>query len=155
MRMGRRLAWSGALLLALVAAAAWAQGASKKGARGSSKTTPLTGKFFGYEGKTLHTWEFNADGSFLHTVVAEGSGSEKHSENGQFILSGDSLALTVESEAGVHSGAESTPSAGLVMGGGPGPKGKKRKVLMTFKLVGAQPADGIVIDGVALKPKTW
>jgi hypothetical protein len=141
-------------MVLLAGAAAWAQGAGKKAAHGSPKTTPLTGKFFGYEGKTLHTWEFNADGSFLHTVVADGSGSEKHSENGQFILSGDSLALTIQSEAGVYSAAESTPSAGLVMGGGP-PKGKKRKVLMTFKLAGAQPADGIVVDGVALKPKTW
>jgi hypothetical protein len=154
----------------LIAASAFAQGSatdagapprarSRKGDKSRSRAPaepPFTGKYFGYEGVTLHTWEFGADGSFVHTAVSKDSPGQKSTERGTFSRSGDSLALTVSTEAGVAAAGASDVSVGLVMSGrSEGASGKKRSVQMSFRSLGERGEDGIVLDGVTLKPKTW
>jgi hypothetical protein len=144
------------LVAALVALSASAQGKPRKAAPKPRTEPAFSGKFFGYEGPTLHTWEFGTDGTFVHTVVTKDSSASKSTERGTFIQSGDSLALTVSTEAGVSNAPSGDRSDGLVMGAGAEAKsGKKRSIQLTFKLLGAHGVDGLVLDGVTLKPKTW
>jgi hypothetical protein len=144
------------LFAASIALSASAQGKTRKAAPKQHAEPAFSGKFFGYEGQTLHTWEFGADGTFIHTAITKDSTAAKSTERGTFIQSGDSLALTVSTEAGATNAPPTDRSDGLVMGGGPETKGgKKRSVQLTCKLLGAHGVDGLVLDGVTLKPKTW
>jgi hypothetical protein len=144
------------LLAAALALSASAQGKPRRSPPKQRAEPPFSGKYFGYEGPTLHTWEFGADGSFIHTAVTKDSTAAKSTERGTFIQSGDSVALTVTTEAGASNAPPSDRSDGLVMGGGAETKnGRKRSVQLTFKMLGAHGEEGIVLDGVTLKPKTW
>src|SRR5438552_954263 len=56
----------------------------------------FSGRYYGYEGRTLHTWNFNPDGTFLHTSIAAGVGtSVRSSEKGTFRMSDEYLELTL------------------------------------------------------------
>lgn len=109
----------------------------------------FTGNYFGYDGRTLHTWEFRADGTFLHSWIVSGPGtSVRNSERGVFRVSGDVLELGIASAA---SGFV-TPGVGgrsTVAGGGAEERGEVRRVKF------AKSVDGVVLDGVKLKPKNW
>jgi hypothetical protein len=117
----------------------------------------LSGRFFGYEGPTLHTWEFSTDGTFVHTVVSgPAESSSRSQERGTYAQWDDSLDLTVSTEAGVGTaGSDASPGSGLVLGGHADAKVPKRRVQMTYRLLGENGADGIVLDGTTLKPKSW
>jgi hypothetical protein len=144
------------LLAASVALSASAQGKPRRAAPKQRTEPQLSGKFFGYEGPTLHTWEFGTDGTFVHTAITKDSTAAKSTERGTFIQSGDSLALSVSTEAGGPNAPSGERNDGLVMSGGAEAKsGKKRSVQLTCKLLGAHGVDGLVLDGVTLKPKTW
>jgi hypothetical protein len=111
----------------------------------------IRGNYFGYEGRTLHTWEFSPGGTFLHTWIAAGAGtSVRNSERGVFILNGDVLELRLKSAAGGFA----TPGVGgrsTISGGGAEASSEVRKLkIQIFKS-----ESGIVLDGVKLKPRSW
>ena len=109
----------------------------------------LSGNYFGYEGRLLHTWEFSGSGSFLHTWIAAGSGtSVRNSERGSFVLSGETLELRVRSSAGGYI----TPGAGgrtAIIGGGSETASEIRRIRCI------KDETGLVLDGVKLKPRSW
>ncbi|MGC9969451.1 MAG: hypothetical protein ABSE56_02555 [Bryobacteraceae bacterium] len=109
----------------------------------------LTGNYFGYEGRTLHTWDFNINGTYLHTWIAAGAGaSVRNSERGAFAVFGDELELRPASAAGGFV----TPGAGgrsTVVGGGEDSGSPRRRL----KFVRSE--NGILLDGMKLKPKSW
>jgi hypothetical protein len=111
----------------------------------------LTGNYFGFEGRLLHTWEFNKNGTFLHTRITSGSGtSVRNSERGHFRLSGDTLELAIASAASGFA----TPSAGgkgALLGGSNESTAEVRKLRIEFLKVDKS----IVLDGIKLKPKSW
>ena len=110
---------------------------------------PITGNYYGYEERTLHTWEFHADGTFLHTWIASGAGtSVRNSERGAYSLAGDTLELKIASAAS----AFATPGAGsrtTLLGGGAAQSAEIRRVKLRFD------SGGVTLDGVRLKPKSW
>jgi hypothetical protein len=109
----------------------------------------LKGGYYGYAGKTLHIWEFNSDGTFLHTWIGSGAGaSVRNSERGSFRVRGEELELNLSSAAAGFV----TPGVGnrTTLAGG---AQDKRTDVCRLKFVRSE--DGIVLDGLKLKPKGW
>ena len=111
----------------------------------------FSGNYYGYDGRTLHTWDFHPDGTFLHTWIASGAGtSVRNSERGRFELAGNTLDLKIDSTAGGFV----TPGVGgrtTGVGGSSGAAAETRRLRIQFvKSEGA-----VVLDGVKLKPKSW
>lgn len=115
-----------------------------------TRPSDFAGRYFGYQGRTLHTWDFNPDGTFLHTTIVSGAGTNvRNSERGTFRVAGSYLEITVMKSAS----AFTTPSVGgrgTQTGGGADTHSDVRRV--PFRDLGK---DGIVIDGVTMKVKTW
>ncbi len=111
----------------------------------------FTGNYYGYDGRTLHTWEFRADGTFLHTWIASGAGtSVRNSERGRFAVSGNILELRIDSAAGGFV----TPGAGgrtTVSGGSSSAAAETRRLRIQF----VKGEGAVVLDGLRLKPKSW
>lgn len=111
--------------------------------------SPITGNYYGYEGRTLHTWEFYADGTFLHSWIVSGAGtSVRNSERGVYSLAGGTLELKIASAAS----AFATPGAGsrtTLVGGGSAQYSETRRVKVRFE------SGGVALDGIKLKPKSW
>lgn len=112
----------------------------------------FTGRYFGYEGKTLHTWDFYEDGTFLHTRILSGAGtSVRNSERGDFQLDGEYLELKI----GKATTGALTPAVGgrdTLIAGGTEAKKEIRKLKIQFLKDGKA---GILLDGKPLKVKTW
>lgn len=110
----------------------------------------FAGNYYGYQGRTLHTWDFHASGTFLHTWIVSGAGtSVRSSEHGDFHLDGDFLALKINSAAT----AFATPGAGgrsTQLGGGADRAQSHRRLSIRWLNEGA-----IVLDGIELKVKSW
>jgi hypothetical protein len=113
----------------------------------------LHGRFYGTVGRTLHTWDFAPDGTFLHTTIAAGSGtSVRNRERGRFRVDGDAIVFDVESTAGGFV----TPAVGgraTQLGATSGRGGEARRV--AFEQLGADASEGIVLAGARLKPRSW
>ena len=55
----------------------------------------IAGRWIGYFGATLHTWDFKADGSFSHVFIGAGSGTRLlNEEKGSFAVEDESLVLS-------------------------------------------------------------
>lgn len=111
---------------------------------------PFTGLWYLYNGgSSEETWEFFGDSMFRHTWIAAGSGtSARTSERGRFRVSGNSITLHVTSQTG----GTVSPSAGAhgsLLTGGTECKEETRR--LSFRLLGPEGADGILLDGVKLK----
>lgn len=110
----------------------------------------FAGNYYGYEGRTLHTWDFHAGGTFLHTWIVSGAGTSiRNSERGEFHLDGDFLALKINSGAT----AFATPGVGgrsTQLGGGAEHAQSTRRLRIRWLKEGA-----IVLDGTELKVKSW
>jgi|ERR1035437_2660552 hypothetical protein len=109
----------------------------------------FTGNYYGMDGRTLHTWEFHSDATFLHTWISSGAGTNvRNSERGSFRLVGDTVELKLSSTTTGFT----TPGVGgrsMAVGGGDGRSTETRSVSIGF-------ADSnLVLDGVRLKPKSW
>jgi hypothetical protein len=86
----------------------------------------LSGSYYGYGGRMLHTWEFRGDATFRHAWIGSGPRTTvRNAESGVYRVSGRYVELTVASG------------------------GEVRR--MDFKILG----DGLLLDGVKLKPKRW
>lgn len=111
----------------------------------------FSGNYYGYEGRTLHTWEFADDGALLHTWIVSGAGtSVRNSERASFVVKGDTLELRVKSAAGGFV----TPGVGgrsAISGGGAEAVSELRR--MRLQILKAENA--IVLDGVRLKRRSW
>lgn len=106
-------------------------------------------RYYGMDGRLLHTWDFEADGSFLHSMIASGAGtSARSSERGSYELKGGTLILSIARTAT----AFATPGVGgrsTQLGGGAEEKPEIRRV--KFKRL----PDGCLLDGRKLKIKSW
>jgi hypothetical protein len=115
-----------------------------------SSPSKFAGNYYGFEGRTLHTWDFHAGGTFLHTWIVSGAGTSiRNSERGEFHLDGDLLALKVNSAAT----AFATPGVGgrsTQLGGGAEHTQSNRRLKIRRLKEGA-----IVLDGIELKMKSW
>jgi hypothetical protein len=119
----------------------------------SQRADAFHGRFYGTIERTLHTWDFSRDGTFLHTTIASGAGtSVRNSERGRFRLEGDALVLEVESTAGGFV----TPAVGArtaQIGASSGASASTRRLTLTK--VGPDASGGIVLAGARLRPKNW
>lgn len=112
------------------------------------------GRYYYMDGvSTLHTWEFSPEGAYLYTRASRGAGtSVRTSERGTYTVSGGYLELHPSATTTGYA----TPSAGgrgsLVGGGTEAQAGMKR---VKFQLLGTAGKDGIILDGIKMKPKTW
>jgi hypothetical protein len=85
-----------------------------------------SGSYYGYGGRMLHTWEFHGDATFRHTWIGSGPHTRvRNAESGVYRVSGRYVELQIASE------------------------GEVRR--LDFKIT----ADGLLLDGVKLKPKRW
>jgi hypothetical protein len=116
-----------------------------------TQASGLAGNYYGYDGRTLHTWEFHGDGTFLHTWIASGAGTRvRNSERGGFRVQGDSLELRLTSSATGFT----TPGTGgnsTLVGGNAETASQIRHLKIQFDTAG-KPA---VLEGIQLKPKSW
>lgn len=117
----------------------------------ASSGTGVAGGYFGYDGRTLHTWDFSHDGSFLHPWIASGSGSTvRNSERGRFQVVSDRLELVIGSTASSFV----TPATGgrsTQAGGTADASTATRRLRIEF----IKSDNSIVLDVVKLKPKSW
>jgi len=117
----------------------------------TSAASRFSGKYFGYEGRMLHTWEFDEDGTFLHTCITSGAGTNtRASEKGRFRLADSTLELKMSSAASGFT----TPGVGgnrTNLGGNHEVSSETRKLDIQF-LSGEK---AIILGGVKLKPKSW
>ncbi|MBI4371117.1 MAG: hypothetical protein HY552_02345 [Elusimicrobia bacterium] len=114
-----------------------------------TKEASFSGRFYGMEGRLMHTWDFNEDGTFYHATIASGAGTSVRSgERGRFAVEDGVLTLRVQKTA---SGFV-TPGVGgrtTQVGGGAQDKEETRRLRLK------RSAQGVVLDGVALKVKSW
>jgi hypothetical protein len=111
----------------------------------------FSGNYYGYEGRTLHTWEFQPNGGFLHTWIVSGGGANiRNSERGRFELERDVLVLKVSSAATGFT-AQGVGGNSTLVGGGAQDASEIRRVKIAF----VKNEDALVLDGVKLKPKSW
>lgn len=119
--------------------------------KNATAKTPFSGRFYGMDGRLLHTWDFNDDGAFYHATAVQGAGtSVRTGERGTFEAAGGELILRVE---GAASGF-ATPGVGgrsTALGGGADASKSTRRL----KLKVLRKGEGIVLDGLRLKPKSW
>ncbi len=113
------------------------------------KKADFTGRYYGYVGQALHTWDFYSDGTFLHTRIVSGSGTRmRNSERGDFRL--DDGYVELQSRKAATGGT--TPGLGgrqtLALGGSEA-QGDMRRLKIQFL------KDGIMLDGQHLKVKHW
>ena len=111
----------------------------------------FSGNYLGYEGRTLHTWEFQGNGTFLHTWIVSGAGtSVRNSERGTFRLQGDTLEIALASSA---SGFVTPGIGGRTTQAG----GNAETASQTRRLKVQMDKSGIllVLDGIPMKPKSW
>jgi hypothetical protein len=102
----------------------------------AGQPSPLNGKWYLYTGgSSEETWEFWGDSMFRHTWITTVGTSTRVSERGRFELSGTSLTLHVTSRSDGGCQNEIRHS--------------------TLEVLGAQGADGLVLDGTTLKLASW
>ena len=115
----------------------------------AAPSSRLTGSYFGYHGRTLHTWDFRSDSTFLHTWIASGAGtSVRNSERGAYRLTGNVVELKIVSAAG---GFVSPGVGGRSVAVGGGAEARPEVRRLKFEVSDS----GVVLDGVKLKPKSW
>jgi hypothetical protein len=118
----------------------------------SPSASRFSGKYFGFEGRTLHTWEFYESGTFLHTTVASGAGtSVRSSERGRYRLLGDTLELKFTSSASGFVTLGIGHNNTILGGDGEGGNSETRKLKVQITTA----EKGIILDGIKLKPKSW
>ncbi len=118
-----------------------------------SKRPAFSGNYYRMPGPgVLEKWDFNEDGTFYHTGIAGGSGtSVRNGARGTFEVVGNELVLTITSEAGGF--ATPTGSRQTTIGGGAETKHETQRMKIT--LVGERGKNGIVLDGVEFKVRSW
>src|SRR5438552_16675985 len=118
---------------------------------GPSRKPAFSGRYYGYEGRTLHTWDFNPDGTFRHTSIAVGVGtSVRASEKGAFRMLGQFLELALASGATGFT-APAVGGRGAVVGGAADRMAEVRRLRIEFQ----SPGQGILLDGISMKVKSW
>lgn len=101
----------------------------------------------------LHTWDFAADGTYLYTEATRGAGfSRRTSERGTYLISGNTLEVhptrqTGATASGTTGGNVNTLTAGT--------DSKREARRYRVKLIGPAGKEGMVLDGVRMKAKTW
>jgi len=110
----------------------------------------FSGRFYGMEGRLMHTWDFYPDGTFLHRTIAGSAAST--SERGTFAVSGGVIDLYVTRQAASYS-APTVGGRGTAYGGGANDSAEHRRLKIGMRGPGGK--DGIVLDGVELKVKSW
>lgn len=111
-----------------------------------------TGRYYQTDQQSLlHTWDFVDDGTYLYREVYNGGGvSHGTSERGTYILTGNTLEVHVRR---ITDASGSTVSGRTTMAAGETAPGRTRRY--TFAFLGPLGRDGIVMNGVLLKPKSW
>lgn len=107
----------------------------------------LAGRWIGYFGATLHTWDFKADSTFSHMFIASGSGTRLlNEEKGSYAVEGDSLVLAnVVSASGMV--APDRDGRNGLLGGAKSKATATRRV--KFKVV--EPGVSIIVEGAKLR----
>jgi hypothetical protein len=102
----------------------------------AAQPSAFSGRYFVLQGPTMHTWEFRPDGTFEHAWTAARGGGAANIEAGTFQAVGPYLTLFVMRGTGYAAGA-----------------GRRNTRRMTFQMRGAGGQDGIMLDGLVLRPK--
>jgi hypothetical protein len=111
----------------------------------SAQDPPLTGKWMGYSGGAVHTWQFQAGGKFIHIWVMPGSGrSLLKQERGDYRLSADAVEFSAITESTGMLAPHDTRAPLL---GGAQSKGLETR---RAKLKVVDPGKVITLDGVKL-----
>lgn len=113
----------------------------------------LNARYFYMEGGVLHTWEFAPDGTYLYTEAMKGAGfSRRNSERGTYRLAGTTLEVrpAKQTEAAV-AGAPDGKTSTLTAGTGSTTQTHRYRV----KLLGPAGREGMILDGVRMKVKSW
>jgi hypothetical protein len=116
---------------------------------GSPPRASITGKFYAMVGRTLHTWDFLADGSCYHATAVAGAGTSVRSgERGRCELSGDTLVVHVQ----MATTGYATPGVGrgTTLGASSDARGEVRRIGFRRGSDGA-----FVLDGVVHRPRSW
>ncbi|HEY6837821.1 MAG TPA: hypothetical protein VI389_03680 [Geobacteraceae bacterium] len=117
------------------------------------ETGAIAGSYYYMEGSILHTWDFAADGTYLYTEAARGAGiSRRTSERGTYAIKGNTLEVhptrqTGATASGTTGGHTDTLTAGTA--------GKAETRRYQVKLLGPAGNEGMILDGVRMKAKTW
>ncbi|MBI5630922.1 MAG: hypothetical protein HY921_08565 [Elusimicrobia bacterium] len=138
-------------------APAQARGEEKSGVSGApsqAEAPPVRGsefhgRYYRMEGRLLHTWDFNEDGTFYHATVISGS---RTGERGEFEVKKGEMILRVKSQASAFM-AQGVGGRSTVLGGGQEASEEVRR--LKFKPLGPGGSEGILLDGQKLKPKSW
>lgn len=123
-------------------------------AESAAEPTPTgwTARYYYVDAQNLlHTWDFVGDGTYLYREVYNG-GSTSHgtSERGTYTISGGVLEVHVTR---VTTASGTTVNGTTTMAAGETGPGQTRRY--SFRMLGTQGKDGIVMDGITLKPKSW
>lgn len=102
----------------------------------------LSGRFWMLRGRMLHTWAFHPDGTFEHTWSPRENATSANLEAGTYRIAGPYMMLIVLRQ--LADGREAMAPAGA-----PGRQTRR----LRFEMLGTRADDGIMLDGMMLKPK--
>jgi hypothetical protein len=132
-----------ALILGVGVGALGAAGRSVAGI-GLAHTFDTDRGYYAMTNGRLEKWDFHSDGTFLHEGIAGGVGAfSRGSQSGTYSIEGDKLILKIgktATAAGAGAGASSMLSGSA--------KTATETREMKIQLLGADGADGVVLNGV-------
>jgi hypothetical protein len=115
--------------------------------------TTIEARYYYMAGGVLHTWDFSADGTYLYTeVVSSGGFSGRSSERGSYTISGAVLEVRAKKKTDATT---STVTGGdrSTLTGDTGASHEVRRYKV--RLIGPFGRDGMVLNGIQMKRKTW
>lgn len=116
-------------------------------------TGALNARYYYMDGGVLHTWDFSANGTYLHTEIVRGAGfSGRRSERGTYAIKGNMLEVhatkhTDATASGVTGGKTNALTAGT--------DNESKTHSYRITLLGPGGKEGMVLDGIRMKVKTW
>ena len=135
----------------LAAALLLGTGAGPRNARAATLTPASTAHtlsadhgYYAMLNGRLEKWDFHSDGTFLHEGVVAGVGAlSRGSQSGTYSIDGDKLILKIGKNA---TAAGAGAGANAVLSGSAKTATETRE--MKIQLLGADGADGVVLNGV-------
>lgn len=115
--------------------------------------TSIEARYYYMAGGVLHTWDFSANGTYLYTEVVSGAGfSGRSSERGTYTISGGILEVRAKKKTDATTSTVTGGDRSTLTGDTEASNEVRR---YKVRLIGPSGRDGMVLNGIQMKRKSW